>query len=536
MRFAPPFLLLLLGCTSLTGFRDFQGQLDAGDDTGVGDGGHDAGDTGLDAGEDAGADGGYDAGYDAGPRDECDAVFGVVCDDFEDGYLKAINGDLEDTFGIAVAIDGDVAVVGAYHEDSLGQREDNSVSDAGAAYVFRRVGGRWTFEAYLKAPQSSESDEFGYPVAISGDLVAVGSHLEDSGDRTSPDETAENAGAVHLYRRVSGTWRYEAYVKARVPTAGDSFGWRVALEGERLAVGADRTDYSGPGLDPPPGEPKMDSGSVTIFQPDEFGLWQPVAILEPDDSEAGDQFGYSLSLDGDRIAVGSYNEPGDPAFGPDDRSMSGAGAVYIFELSDDGIWAQVARLKASNGGEGDHFGSAVAIDGPLLVVGAAREDGSGEGVNPPSNDAADESGAVYVFREFGPGDWRQEAYIKPAYGRGELYFGWSVDVVGERIAIGAPYDPAISRGLNGNPRDDRSPTSGAAYLFVHEEDAWRQEAYIKPRFLDTGDFFGLWVALDTDTLIAGSPRDDSGSRVVDGDSGDNSASNQGAAYVFRLRP
>ena len=104
----------------------------------------------------------------------------------QQAYLKASNTDALDIFGFPVAISGDTLVVGAWNESSNatgvnGNQADNSISKAGAAYVFVRSGSSWSQQAYLKASNPDTDDWFGFPVAISGDTLVVGARWSLSG-------------------------------------------------------------------------------------------------------------------------------------------------------------------------------------------------------------------------------------------------------------------------------------------------------------------------------------------------------------------
>ena len=119
-----------------------------------------------------------------------------------------------------------------------------------------------------------------------------------------------------------------------------------------------------------------------------------------------------MAVSGDTVVVGAFGEDGsgtgvNPA---DNDSAIESGAAYVFVRSG-GAWSQQAYLKASNTGVLDQYGNSVAVSGETVVVGAATEDGSGTGVNPPDNNDADNSGAAYVFVRSG-GAWSQQAYLK----------------------------------------------------------------------------------------------------------------------------
>ena len=175
----------------------------------------------------------------------------------QQAYLKASNTDANDLFGFSVAISGDTVVVGAGSEASNangvnGNQDDNSATDAGAAYVFVRNGTTWSQQAYLKASNSDAGDFFGSPVVVSGDTVVVGAGSEDSnangvnGNQT--DNSATDAGAAYVFVRNGTTWSQQAYLKASNTDAGDAFGFGGGLRRHRGGRGACGDPATPPGL------------------------------------------------------------------------------------------------------------------------------------------------------------------------------------------------------------------------------------------------------------------------------------------------
>ena len=137
----------------------------------------------------------------------------------QQAYLKSSNTNAADDFGWSVAISGDTLVVGAFREDSAatgvnGNQNDNSASDAGAAYVFVRSGTSWSQQAYLKASNTNAGDNFGNPVAIYGGTIVVSAPLEDSAttgiNGNQSDNSANGAGAVYVFVRSGTTWSEQA--------------------------------------------------------------------------------------------------------------------------------------------------------------------------------------------------------------------------------------------------------------------------------------------------------------------------------------
>ncbi len=169
-----------------------------------------------------------------------------------------------------------------------------------------------------------------------------------------------------------------------------------------MVVGAPLEDSAARGVDGFEADNKaLSSGAAYIFSRDSMGTWTQQAYLKGSNSETQDRFGQSLALDGDLLVVGAFEDSN--ASGADgdqtDNSAPSAGAAYLFERDAQGAWSQSAYLKASNTDAGDEFGSAIAIAGTALVVGASLEDSSATGVDGDQTDNTSiDSGAVYIVR------------------------------------------------------------------------------------------------------------------------------------------
>ena len=251
------------------------------------------------------------------------------------------------------------------------------------------------------------------------------------------------------------------------------------------------------------------------------------AYLKASNTDADDNFGYSVAVAGDTVVIGAPGESSS-ATGVNgnqlDNSAFHAGAVYVF-VRNGSSWSQQAYFKASNTGggngdynSGDRFGHSVAVSGDTVVVGAPGESSSSTGVNGnPSSNAAASSGAAYVFVRNGT-NWSQQAYLKASNtGGGTSYwdgdqFGNSVAVSGDTVVVGAYQEDSNATGVNGNQSDNSATSSGAAYVFVRGGTTWSQQAYLKAS--DTGAYgqFGYFVAVSADTVVVGA--------------------NTGTAYVF----
>ncbi|TKB91334.1 MAG: hypothetical protein E8D40_10365 [Nitrospira sp.] len=315
-----------------------------------------------------------------------------------EAYVKASNTGFFDDFGRAVALSGDTLVVGV----PLQGADGDSLVDSGAVYVFRKTDGGWSQEAYLKASNAERDDSFGCAVALSGDTLVVGASGEATGiDSSHPsDLSADDSGAVYVYERTDGMWSQKAYLKASNAEKGDRFGSAVALSGDTLTVAAYLESSNATGINGDQSNNSAEgSGAVYVFERTD-GMWSQKAYIKASNTGGGDQFGDAMALSGDTLVVGAFFEDSSATGINGDQLNDDApdsGAVYVFRRTDGG-WMQEAYLKASNTGEGDLFGGAVALSGNTLVVGAAGEDSSATGINgDQSNDGASSSGAVYVF-------------------------------------------------------------------------------------------------------------------------------------------
>ncbi|WP_220459083.1 FG-GAP repeat protein [Acidovorax sp. FHTAMBA] len=199
----------------------------------------------------------------------------------QQAYVKASNAWANDYFGASLALsgDGNTLAAGAHTEASNatgtnGNQADNSTIAAGAVYMFTRSGSTWSQQAYVKASNTGEGDQFGWSVALSGDgnTLAVGAYGE-RGNATGingnqVDNSASLAGAVYVFTRSGSAWSQQAYVKAGNTGAYDSFGTSVALSGDGniLAVGANLEASNATGTNGNPADNSAGaSGAVYVY-------------------------------------------------------------------------------------------------------------------------------------------------------------------------------------------------------------------------------------------------------------------------------
>ncbi len=396
-----------------------------------------------------------------------------------DEVKKLLASDAQggDQLGISVGVSGDTAVVGAHWEDAGG-------GDAGAAYVFQRGHGgadNWGEVKKLTASDAQTGDWFGISVAVSGDTIVVGAWREDAG--------GTDVGAAYVFGRDQGgtdNWGQVKKLTASDAQAGDNFGISVAVDGDTAVVGAWLEDAGG-----------TDAGAAYVFGRDQGGTdnWGQVKKLTASDAEAGDNFGWSVAVDGDTIVVGAFLE---------DAGGTDAGAAYVFGRDEGGAgnWGQVKKLTASDAQAGDEFGRSVAVSGDTAVVGAIFQDAGGS-----------DAGAVYLFGrdEGGAGNWGEVKKLTASDAQANDQFGVSVAVSGDTAVVGAHHE------------DAGGSNAGAAYVFGRDEggaDNWGEVKKLTASDAQAGDEFGVSVAVSGDTTVVGAKLEGAGGFWA------------GAAYVF----
>jgi len=271
--------------------------------------------------------------------------------------LFASDAAISDRFGNAVAIYGDIAIVGASFDlDTIGK---------GSAYIFQRDEGgvdNWGEVKKITASDATTDDFFGESVAISGNTTIVGAH------------NAGNVGAAYIFDFNGTDWTETAKLIGFDTTTFDVFGFSVGISGDTVIVGAKWNDVLV--IDD-------NGGSAYIFErnqggADKWGQVNPVPI-RASDAAGGDTFGNRVSIYGNiAIVAAEANED----------NGTRTGSAYILERDEGGIdnWGEVAKITASDLAEFDQFGISVGISGNTTVVGAFGNDDDGS-----------TSGSAYIF-------------------------------------------------------------------------------------------------------------------------------------------
>jgi hypothetical protein len=220
----------------------------------------------------------------------------------EQARLTANTASEPDEYGSSVAVSGDIAVVGAPSQSRRARNGLPSRLFAGAAYVYRRTGTSWVQEAQLEPSNAAANvDFFGSSVAASGDTVLVSGHGEDAAAGAPPSDTsAASSGAVYVFVRDGGAWNEQARLKASNADAGDFFGLSVSIAGDTAVVGAPYED-SASGAEA--SDDSAESAGAAYVFTRSGSTWTEQALLKASDADAGDSFGYRVSICGDTVAI-----------------------------------------------------------------------------------------------------------------------------------------------------------------------------------------------------------------------------------------
>ena len=399
----------------------------------------------------------------------------------QEAYLKASNAGDSDSFGCSLDLsaDGNLLVVGAQQEASAatgvdGDQLDDSAPGAGAAYVFSRSASTWAQDAYVKASNTEQDDQFGVAVAIAADgqTFAVGAANESSsaqgvnGDQSLDD--AYLAGAVYVFSRVGGTTVQQAYVKASNTTGEDRFGMHLDLSGDgnTLVVGAPYENSFASGIDGNQTDFGAGAAGAAYSFSRQGSAWAQDAYIKTVTSNDGSLFGSSIALSGDgsTLAIGArgyVNESG----------QSGVGAAYVLVRTATS-WMHEGFVRSSNTQpEGFGWSLGLSYDGDVLVVGAPHDGSPAAGINgdPLAEPAKTWAGAAYRF-ERADAYWEQVAYIKPSNPYYLDQFGATVGLTddGKTIVVGASGERSAATGVDGDAWNSAAPLSGALYSYSEE--------------------------------------------------------------------
>ncbi|MFK8012115.1 MAG: Ig-like domain-containing protein [Marinicellaceae bacterium] len=358
-----------------------------------------------------------------------------------------------DKFGHSVSLFGSYALVGAYGNDDFG-------SDSGAVYAFKFINSQWVNTGKLVPNDGQSGDRYGYSVSLYNNFALVGAY--------NNDDMGQNAGAAYVfYRTSSGNWYQATKLYANDGAEFDNFGRSVSLDSTTAVIGAEFADLPG----------KNSAGAAYVFDLNSITSWPQSSKLTADDSAAFFNFGSAVSINLDRILIGSRR---------DSTNGGDAGSAYIFDRNNlNNTWTQSLKLTASDGGTNDSFGISVDLDSDQLIVGA-QDDGVG---------------SAYVFEKT-TNSWSEKVKLNPQSSNSNDNFGASVAINNSDIFVGSYL------------RDFNGTTSGSVYQYTKTDDLWWQiDEFIAS---DTGasDNFGRSVSLSEDQVLIGADNKEAGQSYI----------------------
>ncbi len=372
-------------------------------------------------------------------------------------------------FGNSVAIDGNYAIVSAPNADKY----------KGKVFIFERIGGIWQNIAELTASDAIDYDFFGSSVSISGDVAVVGCKFDDVGNA--------NTGSVYVFEKPVTGWTSmteTAKLSASDADMDDNLGISVSISGDVVVAGAHNNDDNG-----------TNSGSAYIFvkSGSNWVSATETAKLLPSDGAAYDVFGFSVSISGNSVVVGAYQ---------DDDNGFNSGSAYLFEKPIAG-WVngtETAKLTPNDGLASDNFGYSVAISGDAVVVGSHLSD-----------QIWTDNGSAYVFEKPVSG-WvstTQTARLMLSNALSYQNFGNSVAISGNNIVVGA----------------NNFDVQGCSFIFTKPISGWvdaTQTAKINASDVSYSDKLGVSVAISGNFAISGAFMNDS------------LGTDAGSAYIYEM--
>lgn len=335
-------------------------------------------------------------------------------------------------FGHDVVMNNEFAAIGA-----------PNVAGHGVVYIYQYQNDQWQKQAEIVPENIEETDSFGRQVFLTDSFLFVASEFG-------------YYGKVHVYKLTNNGWSEVQVIAQSSGGFLDKFGASVSADNSTLLIGAPEKDS----------QVGNNSGIVYAYEYDGTE-WVFSQFITPNDLAASDKFGFSVSVSGQQLAVGSPH-----------HNLSD-GAVYIFEQIG-GQWQEKQKLIASD--ESSLFGLSVDMDNLRLAIG----DPYG---------LSDANGAVYIYDDNGT-SWLESKQLTGDSMNNLGKFGWSVDLAGNRVVVGAYGD------------DTALSDAGAAYIFDFDGSDWSFQKQLFADEPNTNEDYAVSVALFNENVMVGAPEDE----------------------------
>ncbi len=290
--------------------------------------------------------------------------------------LLASDGDIGDSFGKSVSLDGNYLVIGAEGDNDM----------KGSVYIFKYNGIEWIEEQKLTASDGETWDRFGFSLSIDDNYIIIGA-MED-------DDNGDRSGSAYVFKWNGTVWIQQQKLIASDGEKNDLFGRTVSIDKDYIIIGSYNMN---------------DNGTGYIFKRND-SIWVEESKLT--ESNASISFCCSVSIDEDYVIIGD-------CYGNNEK-----GSAYIFKRNDNN-WTKQVELIASDGERFDRFGDNVFIDGDYVVISADFND--------------DGKGSAYIFKR-NSSTWIEEQKLTASDGESRDYFGGSISIYGNYVVIGAVLD------------------------------------------------------------------------------------------------
>ncbi|MHC4880966.1 MAG: FG-GAP repeat protein, partial [Planctomycetota bacterium] len=314
-------------------------------------------------------------------------------------------------------------------------------ADAGAAWVYQRAGETWVRQVQLSPDDLSAGDSFGWSVAISGDTVVVGS--PDWGDETDSDR-----GTAYVFVRSGTTWSQQQRLDGGTDW-GYGLGYSVAVDGDVIAASENH-------------------GDAYVYERDDV-VW---SLAESLDNRL-----ISVAVSGDIVATGAHY-----------------GVVSIYRRvtadwpSSSTLWSLEDRIAPDPSGATVYLSQSLSLDGETLLIGSPRE----------TVDGTSYAGAAYIYRRSSGSEWEQVTRLTAPSAEYYGQFGWSVSLDGGTAVVGQPFTHRTN-----------SSISEEGSVFVYQDaSGWSLVDTLPAGYDRSSDEFGFAVAHDGNQLLVGAPLSD----------------------------
>jgi hypothetical protein len=376
------------------------------------------------------------------------------------------NGSENEYFGRVVAVDDNLVAVGV-------RNHSNNIYKKVYVYEVSDTNGSLDLK-FIVQPDDLNSDDstnFGSSLALKNGFLHVGAY-------GAYVDNVWAVGAAYLFDVNGSSPQQLARITASDGTSGDYFGGNsgqgVSIAGNLLVVGAHGDDPNG----------NQEAGSAYVFRRESNGTITELAKLTAPDGRANDYFGSAVAVDGNHIAIGAYYADAER----DGSSQGDSGKVYLYKVGEDGNVSYVETLVAPYPHGSAYFGYSLSISEGFLAVGQYRNDYDQNGHN-----GLYRKGSVCLYQLSDAQPARLTSFIQSPVPVSDGYFGYSVNLEGNRLVVGAYQEDA-----------EAANDTGAAYLFEISEDG---KPSLVERFTHpagkASDQFGVSVGVSGRNIVVG---------------------------------